>query len=289
MKIALQTLIIDVASKDFPNRPWRFSGESLSSMKALRTDGEMRGRTGVDGAPTLEDYTTFVGQLIHERLVNAGRGEIEEKYNVGFWSDGWNGLFYDAAISASAALAEDERITLLPEYADRVRFFDGLRVFLEANRAFFRSSRGTITLPVAGLLDGNGNISVNDLLAICESPSVTQAIAWATASSEAQQVPAHSQEAKFDVFISHSSRDAGLAHEVYEFLVAQGKNVFLSEVSLQALGGSDYMKAIDAALDQSRHLVLVATSVENLTSGWVEAEWRVFINEIRSGRKKEIS
>lgn len=30
---------------------------------------------------------------------------------------------------------------------------------------------------------------------------------------------------------------------------------------------------------------MVGSSVENILSGWVEAEWRVFINEKRSGRK----
>lgn len=60
----------------------------------------------------------------------------------------------------------------------------------------------------------------------------------------------------------------------------------MSEVSLQALGNADYMKAIDAALEGTKHLVLVGSAIENLQSGWVEAEWRVFINEMRSGRKK---
>jgi hypothetical protein len=89
----------------------------------------------------------------------------------------------------------------------------------------------------------------------------------------------------YDAFISHFSLDAALARIVYDYLTLNGKRVFLSEVSLQALGKADYMKAIDTALEQSKHLVLIGSSVANITSSWVEAEWRVFISEMRSGRK----
>ena len=45
------------------------------------------------------------------------------------------------------------------------------------------------------------------------------------------------------------------------------------------------MKEIDLALDSARHLVVVTNCVDNVLASWVEAEWRVFINEKRSGRK----
>ena len=45
------------------------------------------------------------------------------------------------------------------------------------------------------------------------------------------------------------------------------------------------MKAIDDALEGSRHFILFGTKIENIQSSWVEAEWRLFINEKRSGRK----
>jgi hypothetical protein len=54
---------------------------------------------------------------------------------------------------------------------------------------------------------------------------------------------------------------------------------------LPALGSADYMKAIDEALEGSRHFILFGTKKENIVSSWVEAEWRLFINEMRSGRK----
>lgn len=89
----------------------------------------------------------------------------------------------------------------------------------------------------------------------------------------------------YDVFISKKSVDYEPAKQVHEFLISKGKKVFLSEPSLLERGSSDYMKEIDTALDTARNLILVARSVDNIMSGWVEAEWRLFINEKRSGRK----
>ena len=45
------------------------------------------------------------------------------------------------------------------------------------------------------------------------------------------------------------------------------------------------MKQIDSALKHSENMVVVGSSVEHLMSGWVEADWRLFINEMRSKQK----
>ena len=58
-----------------------------------------------------------------------------------------------------------------------------------------------------------------------------------------------------------------------------------SEELLPNLGSADYMREIDLALDSARHLVVVTNCVDNVLASWVEAEWRGFINENRSGRK----
>ena len=89
----------------------------------------------------------------------------------------------------------------------------------------------------------------------------------------------------YSVFISKKSQDYALAYKVYEKLISNGVKAFLSEASLPELGCAEYMKAIDDALEVSQHLVVVGSSREYLLSGWVEAEWRVFINEKRSGHK----
>lgn len=89
----------------------------------------------------------------------------------------------------------------------------------------------------------------------------------------------------FDVFISHKSSDYKIAKSVYDFLIQNKKNPFLSECSLPAIANADYAFEIDNALSKSRHLIVIATSVDNISSGWVKYEWSSFANEIRSERK----
>lgn len=91
---------------------------------------------------------------------------------------------------------------------------------------------------------------------------------------------------KFDVFISRKSEDAYLAKKVYDFLVSNNISVFESNHSLQVIGNSDYSKAIDEVLANVENMIVVGSSSENINGSWVEAEWRFFINRIRSGKVK---
>jgi len=96
--------------------------------------------------------------------------------------------------------------------------------------------------------------------------------------------PVLTQEGK--VFISVKSEDFPYAQQVYDFLLGQGIDVFFCRESLQTLGRSDYRHEIDQALEETDHMVVVTSRPENVRSEWVEAEWGIFINEKRSGRKK---
>lgn len=87
------------------------------------------------------------------------------------------------------------------------------------------------------------------------------------------------------VFLSAKGEDYEYAHPVYEFLMKRGVSTFFSMESLPQLGNADYRKEIDRALEHAKHMVLVTSSKENATAPWVEAEWGVFINEKRGGRK----
>jgi len=87
------------------------------------------------------------------------------------------------------------------------------------------------------------------------------------------------------VFISANHRDYRFASEVYDYLRSHGIPVFFSDQSLPELGSSDYRKEIDKALDAAKHMIVVTSSSANVNSSWVEAEWGLFINEKRSGRK----
>jgi CHASE2 domain-containing sensor protein len=88
------------------------------------------------------------------------------------------------------------------------------------------------------------------------------------------------------VFISANSEDYPDAGKVYRFLISRGIPTFLSNESLPQLGRSDYRKEIDRALDSCQHMIVVTSSVGNALSTWVEAEWGIFVNEQRSGRKR---
>ena len=87
------------------------------------------------------------------------------------------------------------------------------------------------------------------------------------------------------IFISSKSEDFDTTQQVYTFLKDRGYNVFFSQVSLPDMGSSDYRKEIDSALDASKHMIVVTSKKEYVGAPWVEAEWGLFINEKRSGRK----
>ncbi|MCU0469876.1 MAG: toll/interleukin-1 receptor domain-containing protein [Arcicella sp.] len=89
---------------------------------------------------------------------------------------------------------------------------------------------------------------------------------------------------KYDVFLSRKSEDSHLSKEIYEFLTEKGLKVFDSDHSLQEMGNADYSEAIDEALINSNHLIVVSSSINNINSSWVKAEWRFFLNRKRSGK-----
>ncbi|MBB3841067.1 DNA-binding NarL/FixJ family response regulator/MinD-like ATPase involved in chromosome partitioning or flagellar assembly [Runella defluvii] len=91
---------------------------------------------------------------------------------------------------------------------------------------------------------------------------------------------------QYDVFIARKSQDAHLAKNLYDFLTNKGLKVFDADHSLPEMGNVDYSRAIDEALVNTEHLIVMGSSVENITSPWVEAEWRFFLNRKRSGQAK---
>lgn len=90
---------------------------------------------------------------------------------------------------------------------------------------------------------------------------------------------------KFDVFISRKSADIALANELYQYLNTKGITAFESNETLPQLGSSDYRKTIDTTLDECKHMIVVGSSISNISSLWVEAEWGFYIGEKRAGRK----
>jgi predicted aspartyl protease len=91
---------------------------------------------------------------------------------------------------------------------------------------------------------------------------------------------------RFDVFISHKSSDLSFARDVFDMLTHAGYKPFLSDMSIEKCGTTEYQKAIDSALGFAGHLVVICSSRENLESPWVEAEWRLFDGQKRAGKKR---
>lgn len=96
------------------------------------------------------------------------------------------------------------------------------------------------------------------------------------------------EQFKYVIFISCNSKDYKYGRELYDFLQKNGIKSFLADKELRKLGIADYGKAIDEALEQSKHLVVVTSSVSNVeeaTSPYVYYEWHTFSEEKKSGRK----
>jgi PKD repeat protein len=99
----------------------------------------------------------------------------------------------------------------------------------------------------------------------------------------------------YDIFISSKNlgadairtEDSHIAEKLHIFLVNKGFRVFFSNISLAKLGVAAYKEAIDSALDRSKILIIVGTSLENIDAKWVRYEWDSFFNDILSGVKPE--
>ncbi len=96
------------------------------------------------------------------------------------------------------------------------------------------------------------------------------------------------QQFEYEIFISCNSKDYKYGRDLYDFLQKNDIKSFLADKELRKLGIADYGKAIDKALEQSKHLVVVTSSVSNVeeaTSPYVYYEWHTFSEEKKSGRK----
>lgn len=88
---------------------------------------------------------------------------------------------------------------------------------------------------------------------------------------------------RYDVFISSKSEDYSLSEGVYNYLHDKGFSVFLASKELEQIGEAQYRNAIDAAIDAATHMIVIASSIENIHSKWVSYEWSIFSNDINSG------
>ena len=81
--------------------------------------------------------------------------------------------------------------------------------------------------------------------------------------------------------------DSVLADDLYQYLSRRGFRVFFSNRSLEKLGISAYKREIEDALDRAKVLIVVGTSIENISSEWVRYEWDSFHSDIIGGAKQD--
>ncbi|THB69645.1 MAG: TIR domain-containing protein [Desulfovibrio sp.] len=96
----------------------------------------------------------------------------------------------------------------------------------------------------------------------------------------------HAGASGWEVFLCKKSADLAHARQVYDFLESRGIRAFLSELAIPEVSEAEYRRVIDQAVEDCEHFVVVGSSRENVESSWVEAEWGMFLNEKRSGRKQ---
>ncbi|MDD5327891.1 MAG: toll/interleukin-1 receptor domain-containing protein [Phycisphaerae bacterium] len=79
---------------------------------------------------------------------------------------------------------------------------------------------------------------------------------------------------EFDVFISFASEDRLTARSVYKYLSQNSnKRIFFSETTLH---DGNWANQINRALESAEKLILVGTSINNITKPFVEFEWSAF-------------
>jgi hypothetical protein len=89
------------------------------------------------------------------------------------------------------------------------------------------------------------------------------------------------QKGKFDVFLSSAGEDAAKTEQVYNYLMNRQIKTFFSR---ETIGDPDYQRAINDAIDSSKHLVAVGTKLRHITKPWVGYECTAFQNNILSLR-----
>ncbi len=292
--MSLRNLVIEIADRECQARPYRLENESKEAYREALGSAAPPGPFAVDLAPDLTAFLEFVTTLTNARLTNLDRDSLEVEYRKGLWDDAWDGFFYYPALLISHILANEERLPKDAEFTDNLRYFHGVRAFKKGHYLFLKKGPmevsyvgNALTLPIDSLSAESGDPNLADLTAIFGSNLIEELRKWLGIKPNRSEVVSSTQQVNktFDVFLCHSSKDKIQAKQLADALTAAGKAVFFSPDSLPALGSADYMNAIDEALEGSRHFILFGTKKENILSSWVEAEWRLFINEKRSGRK----
>lgn len=83
------------------------------------------------------------------------------------------------------------------------------------------------------------------------------------------------------------TEDSRIAAEMFRLLDQKGVGAFFSNTRLFEFGEAAYKEAIEAALEEAKVFVAIATDAEYLKTRWVSYERESFHDDILSGRKKD--
>jgi hypothetical protein len=91
-------------------------------------------------------------------------------------------------------------------------------------------------------------------------------------------------EREYDVFVCHKSEDEESARIVFDYLRAEGYRPFFSPVSL-GVKSTAFQQAIDRALEDAPHMIVVGSSGANMEAPWVRSEWQRYLVLCHTFRK----
>ncbi len=108
-----------------------------------------------------------------------------------------------------------------------------------------------------------------------------------------------SKEKPYDIFIcfKDSDQERGIertqdsvdATDMYLKLTEKGYRVFMSRVSLQNKTGEKYEPYIFQALQTAKVMIVFGSSVEYITSTWLQNEWKRYLKRMANGEKEKNS
>jgi hypothetical protein len=90
---------------------------------------------------------------------------------------------------------------------------------------------------------------------------------------------------RYDVFVSYNFADEWWARVLCDALTVMKYRTFLSEIELRKLGDAHFVRAIGDAIHASKHMVVVGSSAEHMSSSWVRYEVETFFTLQMAGKK----
>jgi hypothetical protein len=139
-------------------------------------------------------------------------------------------------------------------------------------------------IPLEILRSADGRLSVGAVLRTLALPNQRSKTPLPPETGPAMTVPAR-DGLGWDVFLSVKRQDYPKVWGLYSFLTERGLKVFFAPASLPQLANSDYHAEIEQAVDDSRHMVVVASAAKYLYKTYVAYEFHMFHHELVSQRK----